>query len=78
MHFLGPGGNMTFPIWCLQLTQLSNGRVIFRFPLDPGDMWHDRFGAAHPPPAKPPHMAAVNLMQEVMVNSSRLHNLSYR
>ena len=60
------------------MEQQSNGRVIFRFPLDPGDDWYNEVGVAHPPPAKPPHMAGVNLMQEVVVNSSRLFNLSHR
>jgi len=60
------------------IEQDTNGRVIFRFPLDPGDDWFDRYQVPHPPPNKPPHLAHVNLMQEVMVNSSRLFNLSHR
>ena len=74
---VGPN-RLSFRAWCAMIEQESNGRVIFRFPLDPGDHWFDRFGVAHPPPAKPPHLGPINLMHEVTVNSSRLFNLSHR
>ena len=74
---VGPN-RLSFRAWCRMIELETNGRVIFRFPLDPGDDWFDRYQVPHPPPVKPPHLAHVNLMQEVMVNSSRLFNLSHR
>ena len=76
--YIMAGGRMTFPAWCAQQEQLSNGRVIFRFPLDPGDIWYDRNGLPQPSPAKPPHLEHVNLMHEVVANSSRLMVLAHR
>ena len=71
-------GVVSFPAWCNDIEQQNNGRVIARFPLDPGDDWYDEVGIPHPPPDKPPYMQAINLMHEVVANSSRLFNLSHR
>jgi hypothetical protein len=51
-----PAGVQTFIQMLQNLSQVTNGRVQFRFPPDPRDDWFDQNGVSHPPPQ--PHPGA--------------------
>lgn len=60
------------------MQQQSGGRVIARFPSDPGEHWFDNLGVRHPAPVAPANLQHVGLPFEVQLNSGRMFCTSHR
>lgn len=60
------------------IQQQTGGRVIARFPCDPGEPWYDWQGVSHPAPLRPLNLQHIRLPFEVELNCGRMFCTSHR